>query len=91
MKQKEQQKQKEQNASRREIDFTIIGAAIIDILARPVTPDVFLSGSQPVKEVRLCYGGDALNEAVVLARFGKRVDLFTKVGGEEAGKQELAF
>ena len=91
MKQKEQQKQKEQNASRREIDFTIIGAAIIDILARPVTPDVFLSGSQPVKEVRLSYGGDALNEAVVLARFGKRVELFTKVGGDDAGKQVLAF
>ncbi len=93
MKQKEQREQNTtaNKPSRRKKDVTVIGAAIVDILARPVTPDVFLTGSQPVKEVRLSCGGDALNEAVVLARFGKQVELVTKVGNDDAGKQVLAF
>lgn len=79
------------DTARQKKDFTIIGAAIVDVLARPVTPEVFCTGSQPIEEARLSFGGDALNEAVVLARFGKRAELVSKVGDDDAGRQVLAY
>ncbi len=72
-------------------DITIIGAAIIDILAGPVTPDVFRTGSWPVDTVKLSFGGDALNEAAVLAKFGKNVELVSKVGLDDAGERVLDY
>ena len=45
----------------------VIGAAILDVLARPVSMQVFEKGSHPVEELRLEVGGDAANEALVLA------------------------
>ena len=72
-------------------DITIIGNAIIDVLAKPVNAKVFETGSQPAEKIKLAFGGDALNEAVVLARLGKKVDLISKVGNDEAGSRILAF
>ncbi len=72
-------------------DITIIGAAIIDILAATVTPEVFQSGSQPMETIKMSFGGDALNEAVLLSRMGKHVQLISKVGDDEAGKRVLSF
>ena len=66
-------------------DVTLIGAAVLDVLARPVTQEVFTEGSASVKETRLAFGGDALNEATVLSRLGKKVSLITRVGDDEAG------
>lgn len=77
--------------NQRKKDITIIGAAIIDVLAGPVTPDVFRTGSQPVKTMRLSFGGDALNEAAILAKFGKNVELVSKVGLDDAGEQVLDY
>ena len=74
-----------------EKDITIIGAAIMDILTGPVSPEVFKTGSMPVKETRFSFGGDALNEAVVLSRFGKKVELISKVGEDRAGDQVLSY
>ncbi len=70
-------------------DVTLIGAAVIDILARPVTPEVFREGSAAVKETRVAFGGDALNEATVLSRLGKKAGLITRVGDDEAGASIL--
>ena len=72
-------------------DVTIIGAAILDVLAGPVDADVFDKGSQPVNSTRLAFGGDALNEAVVLSQLGAKVELISKVGNDEAGKRVLDF
>ncbi len=72
-------------------DITIIGNAVVDVLAGPVSPEVFETGSQAVRETRLSFGGDALNEAVILSRFGKRAELISKVGRDEAGVQVLRF
>ena len=74
-----------------EKDITVIGAAIIDILTGSVSPEVFKTGSMPVKETRFSFGGDALNEAVVLSRFGKKVELISKVGKDSAGDQVRAY
>ena len=70
-------------------DITVIGAAIIDVLARPVTPELFSKGSVPVEEMRLSFGGDAMNESVVLSRLGKRVSLISEVGDDAAGRSVL--
>lgn len=72
-------------------DITVIGAAIIDVLAGPVSEEVFRTGSQPMDMTKLSFGGDALNEAVVLARLGKKVELVTKVGDDEAGKRVQGY
>lgn len=72
-------------------DITVIGAAIIDVLAAPVGSEVFRTGSQAMKEIRLSYGGDALNEAIVLSRLGKHVQLVGTIGNDTAGDQILRF
>lgn len=72
-------------------DITIIGAAIIDVLAGPIDATIFQKGSLPMKNINLSFGGDALNEAVVLSQLGMDVELISKVGNDEAGKRILDF
>lgn len=72
-------------------DITVIGNATVDVLAKPVNAKVFEIGSQPMENIKLSFGGDALNEAVVLTRLGKKVDLISKVGNDEAGSRILGF
>lgn len=72
-------------------DITVIGAAIIDILAGPVSASVFQTGSQAMEQTKMSFGGDALNEAVALSRMGKRVQLISKVGKDEAGARVLDY
>ena len=72
-------------------DITIIGNSVIDVLAKPINAKVFETGSQPVEQIKLAFGGDALNEAVVLTRLEKKVDLVSKVGKDEAGSRVLSF
>ena len=72
-------------------DITVIGAAIIDILASPVDENVFTAGTLPMDTIKMSFGGDALNEAVLLSGYGKKVQLISKVGGDEAGKRVLEF
>lgn len=61
-------------------DAVIIGAAIADILLRPVDASVFERGSCAVERIRMSLGGDALNEATTLARLGHAPMLVTKLG-----------
>ncbi len=71
--------------------ITIIGTAILDILAGPVNASVFQKGSLPMQNISLSFGGDALNEAVILSQLGTDVELISKVGNDEAGKRVLDF
>ena len=70
-------------------DFTIIGTGILDILARPVSPSVFETGSTPAEHISLTFGGDALNEAVILSRLGKKVQLISTTGADDAGRMVI--
>ena len=72
-------------------DITIVGAAVIDILAGPVSEDLFRIGSVPMELTKMSFGGDALNEAVVLSRMGKQIELISKVGNDEAGRRILDY
>ena len=62
---------------------SIIGAAIADLILRPVDKEIFSKGSIAIKEARHTYGGDALNEAVDLARLGNKIKLFTCLGKDK--------
>ncbi len=70
---------------------TVIGAAIVDVLAGPVSETVFKTGSQPMNNISLSFGGDALNEAVALSKLGISVELVSKVGCDESGDRVLNF
>ncbi len=72
-------------------DITIIGAAILDVLAGPINEQIFQIGSQPMETIRLSFGGDALNETVALSRLGKKVQLISKVGKDEAGDRVIDY
>ena len=67
-------------------EIVIIGAAIIDVLAHPVSVAVFETGSYPVEDIHMTTGADALNEATILARKGRRVQLETVIGRDDAGR-----
>jgi len=65
-------------------DFTVIGAPVIDIVVR--WPDMTeKSISTPSEYIGLSTGGDALNEATVLSRLGKNVNLMAQIGSDRAG------
>lgn len=69
----------------------VIGAAILDVLAVPTGPEVFENGSYPAQDIRMSPGGDALNEAVVLAELGADVALETVIGDDMAGELVLNY
>ncbi|MCI8665861.1 MAG: sugar kinase [Dorea sp.] len=66
-------------------EVLLIGAAIIDVLVRPAEEKVFQTGSYPAEDIRMSVGGDAQNEATVLARMGMAVRLSTVIGNDQAG------
>lgn len=72
-------------------EVSIIGPAIIDILAAPINEKVFTVGSLPMETIKMTFGGDALNEAFILTKLEKKVQLITKVGNDDAGKRILGF
>ncbi len=66
-------------------EIVIIGAAIIDILVRPASEEVFHKGTYPAEDIRMSPGADALNEATILARMGKKVALECVIGTDAGG------
>lgn len=72
-------------------EITIIGAAIIDVMAGPAGKEVFETGSQAMDKIQMSFGGDGLNETIVLSRLGKKVELITKVGKDDAGERVMDY
>ena len=66
----------------REYDVTIIGAAIVDILVQPIEVGELTMATQPVDNISMNFGGDGGNEAAVLGKLGKKVNLLTKLGND---------
>ena len=67
-------------------DVTVIGPAVIDVLAAPYDADAFSRGadfSRYMDGIRMSYGGDALNESTVLTRLGKKVQLISRIGEDK--------
>lgn len=62
------------------LDVLTIGAACVDVLVRGLGRFDPEREINPARQVELCVGGDALNEAVVLTRLGKRAGLLVALG-----------
>lgn len=71
--------------------ITIIGPGVIDVLAGAVDDKILSRMSSPMDFVEISFGGDALNEAVVLSRLGKQVQWVSKLGDDEAGRRVLNY
>ena len=77
--------------SKQDKRITVMGPVNLDVLARPVDFGNLSAGSVPMEDIRIGFGGDALNEAVVLRRLGADVGLVTKIGQDGGGDQLAAF
>ena len=71
-------------------EVTIIGAAIMDVTAAPVSRELFDKGSVPSQKMKLSYGGDAHNEASILSILGIDTSLVSVVGDDETGCRILS-
>lgn len=67
------------------IDVICAGAAIVDILLRPVDKNIFDADSYPLDSIGMTLGGDALNESTIISRLGSKVALMALVGNDPAG------
>ena len=74
-----------------EKQISIIGAGVIDVLVGAIDRNNFIDTSQDMDYVKLSFGGDALNEAIVLSRLGKKVQWISKVGDDDAGRKILDY
>src|SRR6202161_717647 len=68
-----------------DLEVICIGMAVVDVLAKGVTKIPYDGSTVYVERISLCTGGDALNEAITLARLGHRVGLMTLVGTDLQG------
>ncbi len=69
---------------------TVIGAAIVDVVAGPIGKKLMETGSMPMNDIIMTYGGNGHNEAVTLSRLGISTSLVTKLGNDETGQRVLA-
>lgn len=67
-------------------NILLIGAAILDVLVTPAGPEVFETGSYPAEKIQMAFGGDGLNESLVLSALGKKVYLNTVLGNDPEGE-----
>lgn len=70
-------------------NILIIGGAVADISLCPVDESIFTRHSTPIERIPMSTGGDALNEATVLARLGDGVRLVTLLGKDAVGSYIL--
>ena len=71
--------------------ISIFGPVNADVMARPVDFGKINAGSLPMESIGISYGGDALNEAVVLRRLGAETELISRVGQDETGDRLVRF
>ena len=62
-----------------------VGLMVADVVVRPVGPDCFQRDTNRLESALLRSGGDALNEATVLARLGVRTGLVGRIGDDLFG------
>jgi sugar/nucleoside kinase (ribokinase family) len=66
-------------------DVICIGVVLLDLPLGPLDEGIFHRESTMVGHIGLTTGGDAFNEAVILARLGKRTALVGHIGEDMAG------
>lgn len=66
-------------------DVICVGTALVDIPLFPITPKILDEVSAPIEDISMKIGGDAINEAIIISRLGKKVSLVSAVGDDVAG------
>ncbi len=67
-------------------DILCIGLVNVNLLVKPADKGIFDRDVTLVEEISSIPGGDATNEAVVMARLGNKVGLMGKVGDDDFGR-----
>lgn len=70
----------------KQYEVTCIGQAVVDCITRGVEGDPLGLGKKRAESITLNLGGDAVNEAFVLAGLGHRVSLVCAAGKDIAGR-----
>ncbi len=70
---------------------TVIGAAVVDIMAGAVDKELFNKVSVSAERMEMACGGYALNEAVVLSNLGVPCELITLLGRDGAAETILKY
>ncbi len=73
----------------KQLDVLCVGLMLVDILARPADAGIFTRDTTWADDVRMCTGGDALNEAIVLSSLGLKTGLLGRMGGDGFGRFAL--
>jgi sugar/nucleoside kinase (ribokinase family) len=73
----------------KQLDVLCVGLMLVEILARPADVSIFTRDTTWADDIRMCTGGDALNEAIVLSRLGIGTGLAGRMGGDGFGRFAL--
>lgn len=68
-----------------DFDVICIGVVLIDLPLGPLDEQIFYRETTMVEKIKMTTGGDALNEAVILARLGKKTALIGRIGKDMPG------
>lgn len=74
---------------KRNLDVICLGAAVVDIPLQPVDKNIFDFESYPLEQISMTIGGDAINEATIISRLGKKVGLVSLIGTDAVGNYIL--
>lgn len=91
MNKKETRQNHIENSLQKREGISVLGAALVDVLAGVVNPVLDFNRSQPMEMIRMSTGGDALNQSLFLHRLGADVHLASKTGRDLAGTFLLDF
>lgn len=81
---------KELHSDNQPPEIICIGMALVDFLAKGVTTFPQPGSTGMVDSISMSTGGDAINQAITLAKLGHRVALFGIVGDDQQGKYILS-
>ena len=67
-------------------DVITLGTAVVDIIASPADKSIFDRDNTLIEEVRMCPGGDAVNQGMVLSGLEDSVSLCCRLGDDSFGR-----
>ncbi len=70
-------------------DVLCVGLIVSDLLIHPVDKGIFEVDTTRIEKIKLLPGGDAMNEALILAKLGQKTGILGKVGDDEFGHMVL--
>jgi len=66
-------------------DVIVLGLVVIDVTAAPADSRIFDRDNTDMETISMAVGGDAANQAVLLAKLGRKVSLSCRVGDDAFG------